>query len=141
VRPCSDPSARTSSGFQAHSLFGATFGDRKAHEDVAESATESQIKNITAAAQVISNDLVVQGNTCIGHNCSSTDANVYNLKIRDELTRIVFEDTPTCCDPSRDWVLQANDFPGGLDHFFIQDWDAVRSPSPSRATRRASLWS
>ena len=72
--------------------------------------------------------LIVAGNACIGDFCTSTSADFPNLKLKSDITAIKFEND-SCCSPSRDWVIRANDLGGGGgDRFSIQDWDAGTVP-------------
>ena len=92
-------------------------------------ASQAQLRNVAAAAAVVSDDQVVQGNACIGNECGAGDANVNILKLKDTFAvQILFEDVFDNFTHSRDWALQANDAVGGLDRFFLRDVDAGTSP-------------
>jgi hypothetical protein len=92
--------------------------------------TEPQVRNITAAAEVVPDDLVVQGNACMGGDCGSGDANGPQiLRLKSSYgTGILFEDIYDGISFDRDWSLQANPFIGGPDHFFLKDVDAGTTP-------------
>jgi hypothetical protein len=108
--------------------FVSTSAERKAHEEI-ESATESEIQNITAATQVIPEPLVVQGGACIGPDCTSSDAPLdSSVRLKGGYTAVIFENLFGATGPHRDWALQANDYGGGLDHFFFYDIDAGTQP-------------
>ena len=94
------------------------------------SVTQPQVRNITAAAEVVADDLVVQGNACIGVDCGSGDAGgppILRLK-GSYGNGILFEDTYDGLSYYRDWLLQANPNIGGPDHFFLKDIDANTTP-------------
>lgn len=100
------------------------------------SATEPRVRNITAAAQVVADDLVVQGNACIGVDCGSGDAGgppILRLK-SSYGNGILFEDTYDGLSYFRDWLLQANPNVGGPDHFFLKDIDSNTTPFSVQGT-------
>jgi len=70
----------------------------------------------------LADNLVVQGNACIGPDCLTTDANVRTLKLKALFdTQLLFENSG-CCHPStRTWSLQANDAVNSSGDFLIRD--------------------
>ena len=74
--------------------------------------------------QVINDNLIVTGSTCIGFDCMNGEAFSFDtLKLKENNTRMTFIDTSTATGFTRgDWQLRANDNQsGGADHFSI-DW-------------------
>jgi hypothetical protein len=75
-------------------------------------------------AEVINDDLVVVGSTCIGFDCVSGESFGFDtLRLKENNTRMTFIDTSTIGGfPAGDWQLRANDSAsGGADHFSV-DW-------------------
>jgi hypothetical protein len=67
------------------------------------------IRNITAQ-ETVTDDLVVQGQACIGGDCVSGDGNGPALKIKEFGNYQIKFDALNCCYPSEvAWILQAND--------------------------------
>ncbi len=81
--------------------------------------------------QVIADDLIVQGSTCVGLDCVSGEAfGDDTLRLKELNTRIAFVDTSTAAGaPSNDWELRANDdVSGGLNKFTVEDVTGVKTP-------------
>jgi hypothetical protein len=85
------------------------------------------------ADQVIPDDLIVQGSTCVGIDCDNNESfgfDTVRLKAND--TRIKFEDTSASAGfPSNDWQLTANDTDsggGGGNYFAIDDVTGAKTP-------------
>ena len=81
--------------------------------------------------QVIPDDLIVQGSTCVGVDCVSGEAFGFDtIRIKEINTRIKFEDTSTTAGfASNDWELRANDdASGGTSKFTLEDVTATRTP-------------
>ncbi len=81
--------------------------------------------------QVIADDLIVQGSTCVGLGC--VDGEVFDsdrLRLKANNVRIHFEDNSELGGfPANDWRLIANDnFIDGADYFAIEDATADRVP-------------
>ncbi len=84
-----------------------------------------------AADQVIPDDLIVQGSTCVGLDCVNNELFGFDtLRLKENNTRIKFDDTSTSPGfPADDWQLTANDLPsGGLNKFSIEN--VTRSQIP-----------
>lgn len=86
---------------------------------------------ITAATQVIPEDLVVQGSECVGIDCTSTESFGFDtIRLKENNLRIKFEDTSSSTGfPSTDWQLTANDSAsGGANKFSIEDITGATVP-------------
>lgn len=83
-----------------------------------------------AKDQVIADDLVVQGSGCFGFDCVNNESFGFDtIRMKENNTRIKFEDTSTSTFPTSDWQLTANDSAsGGLNKFSIEDITAARVP-------------
>jgi hypothetical protein len=81
--------------------------------------------------QVIPDDLIVQGSTCVGLDCVNGEAFGFDtIRIKEINTRIKFEDTSSTAGfASNDWELRANDdASGGMSKFTLEDVTATRTP-------------
>jgi hypothetical protein len=88
-------------------------------------------KNITAADQVIPDDLIVQGSECVGLDCVNNENFGFDtLRLKENNTRIHFDDTSTSAGfPANDWRLIANDSAsGGSSKFSIEDSTSSKTP-------------
>jgi hypothetical protein len=89
------------------------------------------IRNITAADQVIPDDLIVQGSLCTGFDCVNNESFSFDtIRLRENNLRIHFDDTSTIAGyPSRDWRIIANDSAsGGASKFSIEDSTGALTP-------------
>lgn len=79
------------------------------------------LRNVTAqATTVINDDLVVQGQTCIGASCTAADVNGAALRIKEFGNYQIKFDALNCCFPwEQPWILQANE-PGVNGDFTIR---------------------
>jgi hypothetical protein len=128
-------------------ISGGTFVTPSATEARAETSSSSQreeepgIVGDTAPAsprggkvavndQVIPDDLIVQGSTCVGFDCVNNESFGFDtIKLKENSTRIKFEDTSVGSFPSNDWQLTANDPPGGTaNRFSIEDITGAKVP-------------
>ena len=77
---------------------------------------------ITAADQVIADDLIVQGSACIGLDCVNNESFGFDtIRMKENNTRIKFQDTSVGSFPTQDWQLTANDSAsGGSNKFSIE---------------------
>lgn len=94
-------------------------------------APEGSVRNITAADQVILDDLIVRGNECLGTDCVNNESfGSDTLRIKTLTPRIKFDDTSSSAGfPSNDWQITANDADsGGANKFSIDDITAARVP-------------
>lgn len=80
--------------------------------------------------QVIPDDLIVQGSTCVGFDCVNNESFGFDtIRLKENNTRIKFDDTSTGAFPATDWQLTANDSAsGGANRFSIEDVTASRIP-------------
>lgn len=98
--------------------------------DGAQSAS-GEVNYVTAADQVILDDLIVDGSACIGMDCINGENFGFDtIRLKENNLRIKFEDTSNSAGfPSTDWQLVANDSAsGGLNHFSIEDVTGGRVP-------------
>ena len=96
---------------------------------VALAATPCLISSTAFADQVIADDLIVQGSTCIGLDCVNNESFGFDtLRLKENNTRIKFEDTSTGpVFANNAWTLVANDSASGGRNFFgIEDTTAGR---------------
>jgi hypothetical protein len=85
------------------------------------------IRNITAQ-ETVTDDLVVQGQACIGGDCLSGDGNGPALKIKEFGNRQIMFDAGCCYPTEHDWALEAGDFSGLNGDFLIRDLFAGTVP-------------
>ncbi len=81
--------------------------------------------------QVIPDDLIVQGSTCVGLDCVNNESFGFDtIRLKENNTRIKFDDTSTGAGfPATDWQLTANDSAsGGQNKFSIEDVTAATVP-------------
>ncbi len=82
-------------------------------------------------AQVILEDLIVIGSSCVGLDCVSVENFGFDtLRLKENNVRFHFDDTSaTGSFPNNDWRLVANDSTnGGANKFSIEDATAARIP-------------
>lgn len=86
--------------------------------------------NGAQADQVIADDLIVQGSLCTGFDCVINESFGFDtIRLKENNTRIKFEDTSTGTFPSNDWQLTANDSAsGGSNKFSIEDITGAKVP-------------
>ncbi len=99
--------------------------------DVPNRARNDQDVPSNARAQVITQDLVVQGSECVGVDCPSSPSFGFNtIELRENNLRLKFFDTSNSASfPSNDWTLEANESSnGGSNHFAIVDDGTGRRP-------------
>ncbi|HEU4886555.1 MAG TPA: hypothetical protein VFV49_01620, partial [Thermoanaerobaculia bacterium] len=79
---------------------------------------------------LFTDDVSAQGGLCGGSDCTGSE--VYGLataKLKENNTRLKFEDTSVAPFPTSDWQLSANDTAsGGANKFIIEDLTAVTVP-------------
>ncbi len=88
------------------------------------------VRNVTAADQVIPDDLIVQGSGCFGFDCVNNESFGFDtIRMKENNTRIKFEDTSVGTFPTNDWQLTANDSAsGGASKFSIEDITGAKVP-------------
>ena len=82
---------------------------------------------------VIADDLIVQGSICGGLDCVDGESFGFDtLRLKENNTRIKFDDTSAAGFPANDWQLTANDSAstgtGGLNKFSIDDVTGAKTP-------------
>ena len=85
---------------------------------------------LNAPDQVIPDDLIVQGSACVGLDCVNNESFGFDtIRLKENNTRIKFEDTSVGTFPTNDWQLTANDSAsGGSSKFSIEDITGSRVP-------------
>ena len=85
---------------------------------------------VTILDDVIPDDLIVQGSACVGLDCVSGESFGFDtIRLKENNTRIKFQDTSVGTFPSTDWQLTANDSAsGGANKFSIEDITAATVP-------------
>ncbi len=83
-------------------------------EETGPRAAKEAVRAVTAADQVIPDDLIVQGSECVGFDCVNGEAFSFDtIRLKENSTRITFIDTSTIAGlPNQDWQLRANDASG-----------------------------
>ena len=96
----------------------------------APSTSGSGLTPTTAADQVIPDDLIVQQSLCVGFDCVNNENFGFDtIRLKENNTRIKFEDTSTGTFPTNDWQLTANDSAsGGSSKFSIEDITGAKVP-------------
>lgn len=89
-----------------------------------------ELKERSVADQVIAEDLIVQGSECVGLNCVNGESFGFNtIRLKENNTRIGFDDTSTGDFPANDWEIEANESPsGGANSFAINDVTGAKTP-------------
>ena len=93
--------------------------------------SKAKPKPVTAADQVIPDDLIVQGSECVGLDCVNNENFGFDtIRLKENNTRIHFDDTSTQAGfPANDWRLIANDSAsGGSSKFSIEDSTGAKTP-------------
>lgn len=88
------------------------------------------------ADQVILDDLIVNGSSCVGQDCVNGESFGFDtIRLKENNLRIKFQDTSTSASfPTNDWQITANDTSnGGANKFSIDDIDGGRTPFTIRA--------
>ncbi len=86
--------------------------------------------SLSAKDQVIADDLIVQGSECVGLDCVNNESFGFDtIRLKENNTRIKFEDTSVGTFPTTDWQLTANDSAsGGANKFSIEDVTDAKVP-------------
>jgi hypothetical protein len=79
---------------------------------------------------VIPDDLIVQGSLCVGLDCVNNESFGFDtIRLKENNTRIKFEDTSVGSFPTNDWQLTANESASGAQSkFSIEDITGARVP-------------
>jgi len=137
----------TSSGYSGtFSILRGSIVDTEATEGGSSSAGEAaamrsqESTDVVAAPkggkiavndQVIPDDLIVQGSTCVGLDCVNNENFGFDtLRLKENNTRIHFDDTSTTSGfAANDWTLIANDSAsGGASKFSVEDRTGAKTP-------------
>jgi hypothetical protein len=124
------PSEKFASQSGYFSIIRGAFAIPREEEALA-GGSRSRLNIITAKDQVVSDDLIVIGNTCLGLDCVNGEVFQSSpLTLKENSTRITFQDTSTATGfATNDWRIGANDSVfGGANRFFIQDVDGNTIP-------------
>ena len=106
-------------------------GSSKGTRVITTDAVTPKIKlNPVALDQVIPDDLIVQGSACVGLDCVNNESFGFDtIRLKENNTRIKFEDTSVGTFPTNDWQLTANDSASGASSkFSIEDITGSRVP-------------
>ena len=87
-------------------------------------------QNARVADQVIPDEMIVQGSGCFGFDCVNNESFGFDTqRLKENNTRIGFDDTSVGAFPSNDWQLEANQSPsGGQNRFAILDVTGAKEP-------------
>ncbi len=79
---------------------------------------------------VTADDMIIQGSLCVGFDCVNGESFGFDtIRLKENSTRIKFEDTSVGNFPTNDWQLTANDSAGGgASKFLIEDITGSRVP-------------
>jgi endosialidase-like protein len=79
---------------------------------------------------VIPDDLIVQGSACVGLDCVNNESFGFDtIRLKENNTRIKFDDTSVGAFPANDWQLTANDSASGAaSKFSIEDITGSKVP-------------
>ncbi|MEO1700408.1 MAG: hypothetical protein AAFR71_00010 [Pseudomonadota bacterium] len=83
------------------------------------------------AAQVFATDLIVQGSTCVGIDCTTSESFSFDtIRLKENNLRIKFDDTSASGSfPNNDWEITINESDnGGRNKFSITDVTGSRVP-------------
>jgi hypothetical protein len=125
-----------SGSFQIHQGSIVSGGAAESRHDAGaapagpQSAAKPGLSNVTAADQVIPDDLIVQQSLCVGFDCVNNESFGFDtIRLKENSTRIKFEDTSVGSFPANDWQLTANDSAsGGANKFSIEDITGSKVP-------------
>jgi endosialidase-like protein len=75
-------------------------------------------------------DVIIQGSLCVGFDCVNNESFGFDtIRLKENNTRIKFEDTSVGSFPTNDWQLTANDSAsGGSSKFSIEDITGSKVP-------------
>jgi hypothetical protein len=101
-----------------------------ARKEPADASAPSRPGSPVVNDQVIPDDLIVQSSLCVGFDCVNNESFGFDtIRLKENSTRIKFEDTSTGSFPSNDWQLTANDSAsGGANKFSVEDITGSKVP-------------
>ncbi len=111
-------------GLDAQSGSFAVAGGRIVNPELQEVVDTKATPDAAAKAQTFATDLIVQGSSCIGFDCTTTESFGFDtIRIKENNTRLNFTDTSASANfPGNDWTLVANSSDnGGANYFSIRD--------------------
>jgi hypothetical protein len=94
-------------------------------------STESLHNAPVKALDVVTpDDVIIQGSACIGLDCVNNESFGFDtIRLKENNTRIKFDDTSGTGFPNHDWQLTANDSAsGGANKFSVEDITASTVP-------------
>lgn len=113
-------------------IIPKVYSQRKSPEQLLKDplGNKGVLKERSIADQVIADDLIVQGSGCFGFDCINNEVFGFStIILKENNTRLKFDDTSTGAFPANDWELEANQSPsGGTNHFAINDVTAITTP-------------
>lgn len=79
---------------------------------------------------VTADDSIIQGSLCVGFDCVDGESFGFDtIRLKENNTRLAFNDTSVGAFPSNDWQLTANDSAsGGANKFSIDDVTGAKTP-------------
>jgi hypothetical protein len=131
-QPQSSLNLATQSG--AFTVQNGTILDPNAVEEADASGQPQQNASPNEVAapgdNVIADDQIVQGSLCVGFDCVNNESFGFDtIRLKENNTRIGFDDTSVGAFPANDWQLTANDSAsGGANKFSIEDITGAKVP-------------
>lgn len=114
------------------SEFGPSRSAMKEGPEIASTTSSFSVSagKVTPQDQVIPDDLIVQQSLCVGFDCVNNESFGFDtIRMKENNTRVKFEDTSTGAFPTTDWQLTANDSAsGGASKFSIEDITGATVP-------------
>src|SRR4051794_13260772 len=84
---------------------------------------------VKALDVVTADDAIIQGSACIGLDCVNNESFGFDtIRLKENNTRIKFDDTSVGTCPANDWQLTANDACPGSNKFSIEDITGSKVP-------------
>jgi hypothetical protein len=125
-----DKAAEVAGAGQGGFVRSGTFSVRAGAISLAEKGAGRTDSAAAAEDQVIADDLIVQGSTCVGLDCVNNESFGFDtIRLKENNTRIKFDDTSVGNFPANDWQLTANDSASGASSkFSIEDITGSRVP-------------
>jgi len=107
-----------------------SYGQNPFTEMLNDPATRAVIDaDVPTRAQVIADDLIVQGSGCVGIDCASAESFGFDtFRMKENNLRMHFDDTSSSASfPQNDWRFIFNDSSnGGSSYFAVEDATAAR---------------
>ena len=114
-------SQKTTSGY----IIPKVYAQRKTPEQFLKDqlGQKIELKERSTADQVIPDDLIVQSSLCVGFDCvDAENFGFTTIRLKENNTRIGFDDTSLGAFPANDWELEANpSASGAASHFALND--------------------